>query len=243
VALAVGFAIVGLVYAPPPPGKGGGGGGDTPLCITFDNLPGDAIQSDDAGGAEVAYCDDPREKISAVIRADNGALAFSTNNTKKRVAGRTVFVDFSGCAGIDPCDAPNFPDVRFDDPPPPGDEPCCGYPDKAHIGTGRQYTGGPGAWVPGTALDLLAMEDGEEARVELGVNMVHSFDGDPSIWFLRFAPAICADTDPVTITRVDADTWEIVASESDVACLERGQAHIPKGHYNMPFGMTLKRAP
>ena len=68
-------------------------------------------------------------------------------------------------------------------------------------------------------------------------------NGDGGV--LRFGPPTgagisCPEATPLTVTRLDADTWTVEFFADDVACLA---VQGPGGHYHMPFLMTLVRIP
>ena len=54
------------------PGGGGGGGGGSetlPLCVLFDDMATDSVQSD-VGDTESPYCHDPKAKVTVFIDGD-----------------------------------------------------------------------------------------------------------------------------------------------------------------------------
>ncbi len=66
------------------------------------------------------------------------------------------------------------------------------------------------------------------------------------LWDLFFDPfnADCPGSSSVSVTRTDADTWEIGAGQTDVACLgelARGGELIFSGRYDMPFKITVQK--
>ncbi len=66
------------------------------------------------------------------------------------------------------------------------------------------------------------------------------------LWNLLFDPsnADCPGSSAVSVTRTGADTWEIEAGPSDVACLGElagGGDLIFSGRYHMPFKITVQK--
>jgi hypothetical protein len=229
------------VVADPPPGKGGGGGGhDTPLCVEFRNDVTDRILSDDPS----PYCDSVR-RIKAVLERQSGGLQLNTQTGGPRMSGgRTLWLDFALACVVDlgdPCDHPNFPDVRFEFQDP--DDTDSGYPNQGIILTGQEFEWNPDLedWEPLGKLDLFDMPEHVAIRVGLLVRLeAVDEEGDTRLWRLDFkAWAPCTGNTPAWITRLDVDTWVIEVLDTDVACLLRGQESVPNGYYHMPFRITL----
>ena len=87
------LTLPGSALADPPPHNHGGGeaGQNIAVCIMFDDAPGDGVGSDDG----TAYCDgDSNGKVTAIV-ARNFNIVLSGNNSHKKRAGRTFFLDLS----------------------------------------------------------------------------------------------------------------------------------------------------
>lgn len=238
-----------------PPGDGGhnhGGGGAEVgtrilVCITFDDLFGDGVQSDDG----TAYCDgDANGKVTAEV-GGNRHITLDGNNSNKKTAGRTLFLDLSGGLGCELsvkvdvnracnncpfgdgiCDdcvdgAPDFPNVRFETPI-PGQK--FGLPDNA------------GLVILGQDLDDLLVGN----TFYTNARLVFSVDGET--WILHWGPftnpggaTYCPESPPVLVTRVDLDTWRIQTTGDQLACLYRAPKKSDpeyRGQFVVPFGAT-----
>jgi hypothetical protein len=227
-----------------PPGGGGGGevGQEIPICIAFEESL--SIKSDGD-----IYCDgDSNRKVTAIV-GRNFSIVLETNNSKKRTAGRTLWLDLSnalGCAAsakVDVSDGfggdsdgvcdgcfdsvPDLPDVRFDTPI-SGQK--LGYPDEAKMEIlGRDLDGLQVGHMVNTNARLYFSVGGQSWVLHWGPHKV------PGGW--TYAPG----TAPVTVYRHDNDTW-IINTTGD-ACLYRDnnpphRATEYHGQVVMPFSMT-----
>lgn len=228
------------------PGGGGGGevGQDIPVCIVFDDAVGDDVKSDGD-----FYCDgDSNKKVTAIV-GRNFSIVLETNNSKKRTAGRTLWLDLGnpvGCAtsvnvdvsdgaggdvdGIcDPCfdSVPDLPAERFGTPP-LGQK--FGYPDRAKLQIwGRDLDGLRVGNAVDTSSQMNFSVGGQSWVLYWGSFKV------PGGW--TYAP----NTSAVTVTRLDNDTWRITCAGD--ACLYRDnnpphRATEYHGQVIVPFGMT-----
>ncbi len=87
-----------------------------------------------------------------------------------------------------------------------------------------------------------------EIRGDLRLKMTLKPVGVGGSWKLHFDPLDldCPGSSNITVSRVGADTWEIEAGLSDVACLERrsdvrGVDFEFVGRYRMPFKITVQK--
>jgi len=229
-----------------PPGGGGGGevGQEIPVCIAFDDAEGDGIKNDGD-----AYCDgDSNKKVTAIV-GRNFNIVLETNNSNKRTAGRTLWLDLGnpvGCAdsvnvdvsdgaggdvdGIcDECidSVPDLPVTRFGMLP-SGQQ--SGYPDSATLKIfGRDLDGLQVGNTVDTCAQMNFSVGGQSWVLYWGSFKV------PGGW--TYAP----NTSPVTVTRLDNDTWRITCAGD--ACLYRDnnpphRATEYHGQVNIPFGIT-----
>ena len=236
-----------LAAKPAKPGNGGEVGQGIEVCIAFDDTAGYGIKSDGD-----VYCGgEKKSKITAGV-GRNMAIVFDSNNSNKRTAGRTVWLDLSSSLGcvtkvdisdgaggdsdgicddcIDGPDAvPDLPIVRFGNLP---SNQKSGYPDRVKL------------VIRGRDLDGLLVGDTVETYADL------SFDVGGQSWVLRwgsytgstgrtFAPG----SDPVAVTRVDNDTWEVETTGTSTAFLYRDNnpPHLPAEHHGqflVPFAFT-----
>ena len=236
-------------------GGGGGGGGGAEVgtrilvCIKFDDLDDDGVQSDD----RTAYCDgDSDGKVTAEV-GGNRHITLDGNNSKKKTAGRTLFLDLTvplGCAGsvkVDvnracnncpfgdgTCDdcfddlGPDLPATRFGDLP---SGQRFGFPDNA------------GLVILGMDLDDLPVS----ATFDTNARLTFSVGGEA--WVLHWGPfknpgggTFCPESNPVRVTRVDLDTWRIETTGDQLACLYRTAKHADpeyRGQFVVPFGATV----
>ena len=264
------LALSGGALADPPvdgehhhDGGGGGGGGGAEVgtrilvCITFDDLVGDGVQSDwfDAGATrgDNPYCDgDSNGRVTAEV-GGNRHITLKGNKSKKKTAGRTLFLDLSvsvplGCAGsvkVDvnrPCNscpfgdgicddcvdgAPDLPATRF------GDLPSglkFGFPDNA------------GLVILGQDLDDLLVGDTFDTNARL------TFRVGGENWVLHWGPfknpgvaTYCPDSDPVRVMRENLHTWRIETTGAQRACLYRAPKNSDpeyRGQFVVAFGAT-----
>ncbi|MHC4498712.1 MAG: hypothetical protein ACYS21_06310, partial [Planctomycetota bacterium] len=213
-----------------PPGGGGGGevGQLIPVNISF--LSG-GIQSDDS--TKPVYSDgDLKKKVTAIV-GRNFNIVLEPNNSNKKTAGRTLWLDLSNAimvpvqvnvsdgAGGDVdgiCDdyvpgVPDLPTVRFG-PITSGQKSGC--PDNAKLEIlGRDLDG----------LGVVDNVEGRQSMVDTNARLKFSVGGQS--WILHWGPhkapggwTYAPGTAPVTVTRLDLDTWRIENLTGD-ACLYR----------------------
>ncbi len=204
-------------------GGGGGGGGNIAVTVTFDDLPGDGLMSDCHDCPSTCECLSPYaddvDNVGAQID-QQGNLAFGIGKAKRNhPAIRTLFFDFSDCASADPAD--------------------CTRPFFDDGGLGSGFTN---ALIFTAGVDLRAMAL-LETRDDL--SLCGTFDPSEESQALRFffdpLDDRCPGSSTITVTRIDADTWEIEAALTDVACLrEGGHDPIQRGLYHMPFKFTVQ---
>jgi len=238
---------VALAAKPSKPGNGGEVGQGIDACIVFDDLVGDGIKSDG-----FAYCGgEKKSKITAGV-GRNMTMGLDTNDSNKRTAGRTVWLDLSvslGCVSqvdisdvdgnrgpdgvCDDCidDAgPDLPEVRFGDLP-SGQK--FGYPDRAKL------------VIKGRDLDGLLV--GNTVNTYASLN----FDVGGQSWVLWWGPytsgtggvTFAPGSDPVTVERMDNDTWRVKTTGMSRAFLYRDNnpPHLPTEHHGqflVPFAFT-----
>ncbi|MBL7184947.1 MAG: hypothetical protein ISS70_01365 [Phycisphaerae bacterium] len=228
---------------------GGGGGGEVgqiiPVCITFDDAAGFGVKNDGD-----VYCDgDLKNKVTAVV-GRNFNIVFEPNNSNKRTAGRTLFLDLSafqtcgnsvnvdvsdgeggGSDGIcDECfdSVPDLPIARFGTPP-LGQK--AGYPDNAKLE------------ILGRDLDGLLVGNTVKTNGRLKFSV-----GDQD-WVLHYGPhevpggaTPAPGTEPVTVERLDNDTWRIVSVTGDACLYRRDNPPHAAAEYHgqvlVPFGFT-----
>ena len=228
------------------PGNGGGGevGQEIAVCLAFDDADGDGIKTDGD-----AYCDgDEKKKVTAIV-GRNISIVLNTNNSNKRTAGRTLWLDLSRAVGCEDsvkvdvsdgaggdvdgiCDdclnaVPDLPTVRFGTLV-PGQK--RGYPDSASLEIlGRDLDGLlVGDWVA-TNARLKFSVGGEDWILHWGPHTV------PGGW--TYAPG----TAPVTVTRDGLDVWRVVSIGE--ACLYRNNNRPHRateyyGQVTVPFAFT-----
>ncbi len=229
--------------------SGGGGGGETgqtiPVCITFDDAPGDGIMSDGStyrGG-------DKKSKVGAAV-GRNMAIVLDSNSSNKTTAGRTVWLDLGsrlGCISqvdvtdldgmrgadgfCDYCDddtGPDLPAGRFGTLP-SGQK--FGFPDRAKL------------VVRGRDLDGLLVGDTVKTYADL------SFEVGGQSWKLQWGPYTIRDlptyapgSEPVTVYRADNDTWVVTTTGASTAFLylDNKQTGMLEHHgqFLVPFTFT-----
>ncbi|MCP4247423.1 MAG: hypothetical protein GY778_10285 [bacterium] len=230
-------------------GGGGGGGGEVgqhiAVCITFDE--GLGIATDDL--TDPSYCEgDSNGKVTARVGRNFG-ITLDGNNTNRKTAGRTFFLDVSagrGCAGsvnvdVDACVGcddcvdglePDLPATRFGDPPL---DQKFGFPDNAKLGIGGQDLDGlPVGHTFETRARLRFSVGREDYRLEWG-----PFKGPGG----SLAPTRCPESDPVIVTRVDNDTWTFETTGEHRACMYIDDKFIQckmvyLGQFVVPFRAT-----
>lgn len=137
-----------------------------------------------------------------------------------------------------------------------------GEPDTAIRKFFLDFTGcaSPGECTPPFAADLtqggsvFASKQGDLLKIPVGgtvgdykLQVVFRLPTDPSHpWFVYFAPGNCPGSSPISVTRVDQNTWRFAADgDSAVACLERQEGsvgeHSSHGLYKMPLAITAVR--
>ncbi|MHC4165587.1 MAG: hypothetical protein ACYSWQ_01365 [Planctomycetota bacterium] len=227
---------------------GGGGGGETgqliSVGIAFDGTEGYGIKND----GDVYIDGELKGKVTAVV-GRNFNIVLGTNNSNKRTAGRTLWLDLSNRSTCDAsvkvdvsdgaggdvdgiCDdcldsVPDLPAARFGTLP-SGQK--SGYPDSATLK------------IRGRDLDGLLYGN----TVDTSAQMNFSVGGQS--WVLYWGPhkvpggwTYAPGTGPVTVYRYDNNTW-IITSTGD-ACLYRDnnpphRATEYHGQVNVPFVMT-----
>lgn len=208
-------------------GGGGGGGGDSggtiPVTATFRDFQGDDLEPvPDRLMSDFRDCPETFDCLSPYTHKVDGVSAgISTRGNFRMTLAkgnqtpiRTIFYDFSDCIE-GPCEPP-FP---------------FGF-------TVR------GANVHATGVNMREMSVGE-VRGDLSLVVTILPEGSGS-WLLFFDPASPngSGSTYITLTRIDADTWEIEAGIDDVATLARQASageRIFSGLYRMPFKITVQK--
>jgi hypothetical protein len=238
------------------PGGGGGkpgGGGEVaqeiPVCIAFDE--GGSIgsdESDESGG--IPYCDgDARGKVTAIV-GRNFSIVLETNNSKKRTAGRTLWLDLSGGLGCDLSVKVDVSDGAGGDPDGVCDECFDSVPDLPTERFGTLPSGQKLGYPDSAKLEILGRDlDGLRVGNTVDTNARLSFSVGGQSWILQYGPhkvpggwTYAPGTAPVTLTRVDNDTWHIESLTGE-ACLYRDnnpphRATEYHGQLLVPFSAT-----
>lgn len=206
-------------------GDGGGGGGVLRVNVEFrddvndSDSPTDGLQS--IGGTY-------KHKEQNVSAGIGGSGEFTLKLTKgNQLAMRTLFLDFT-CVSEDTDDC--NPAFQLDDSP-------NSSGDSVGLLT-----------IATTRVDLLALTETETRHdlrlsLQLDLNLIGG-----GLWHLGYAAdgfGICPGGNDIDVTRISADTWKIVATSLDKACLVKrdgtAMGDIPSGLYSMPFEMTVKK--
>ena len=218
------LALSGNSLANPPDGdgnhnhSGGGGGGTIPVTVTFRDFPGDDVDPvpDRLMSDGLGDYIHKVDKVGAGISTrGNFRMALTKGN---QPAIRTLFYDFSDCVSPGECFPP--------------------FTEGFSVGPASVATSGSG-------IDLLEMLVGEvrdDVRLIMSLNL-NSVGGGG--WRLFFDPSFPngSGSTYVTVTRIDADTWEIEAGLTDVVGLAEqsgGGELIFSGLYHMPFKITVQ---
>ena len=141
----------------------------------------------------------------------------------KQAAIRMLFFDFSDCASgpADPsCDSPFLP-----------------LSDGFSVGPLNVFTSG---------IDLRAMGNGDK-KTDVDLMVALNLDSvGGGLWRLFFglSNGECSGASDIDVKRVDDITWEIEATQEDIACLMGNTTHQGgnstfRGLYHMPFKLTL----
>ena len=250
------LTLPGSALADPPPHNHGGGeaGQNIAVCIMFDDAPGDGVLSDDGA----AYCDgDSNGRVTAIV-SRNFNIVLGGNNSHKKRAGRTFFLDLSvdlTCNGsvkvdvnrpsasgpfgdgiCDPCSdtVPDFPNVRFGTPI---QDQKFGFPDNAEfVILGRDLD------------DVLVIANPPLVGPTFATIGLLIFSVDGETWELHWVPfrnpgggTFCPESDPVIVTRTTNDTWTFESTGGHLACLYRAPKNSDpeyRGQFFVPFFAT-----
>lgn len=226
------LVLPGSVLANPPDengnhSHGGGGGGTIPVTATFRDFQGDNLEpvpdrmmSDFHDCPTTGDCLSPYidgvDKVGAGISTRGNFRMTLTKGNQSPI--RTIFFDFSDCI-----EGPCEPSFTF------------GF-----------STGQTNMFTSGSGIDLKEMFVGE-VRDDLTLGMALDLTSvDLGVWELFFDPsnARCSGSNYISVTRVDADTWEIEAGIDDVVCLAKlggGGEFIFSGLYRMPFKIIVQK--
>lgn len=215
-------------------GKGGKGGGKSkggsgfsaegadqlPLTITFDDAPGDRMQSDSVPYVDSDIQGAPDEALAAHIfvgsSGNYGNLYLLTSNT----VDRTVYMDVSDCQA-DCDDQPEFS---------PGSQ--AGFlPVALKVIATEAVSNG-----------FCGMGNGD--TITAPMEITYNLDGIEQPGFVHFNPGIkgkspCRGTgtsEEVSVQRVDDVTWRLLGS---AACIVKPGGRDAGGQVNMPFGFTV----
>ena len=231
----LGFAIAGFADHKPGHKKpGGGGGGSIPLTVTFRDCTGsafgDGLEDEPCPGEGFNFFKDRIKSDSMGPYSDKVdnvgtsidtqgqfALRLGSGSKRNQPVIRTLFLDFSDCVSVpEEC---NPPFVRGST-------------------TGSWFTSGVNLREMGIP----------ETRGDLRLKMTLKPVDSEFSWKLHFDPLDldCPGSSTITVSRVDADTWEIKAGQDAVACLERrsdvrGVDFEFKGLYHMPFKILVQK--
>ena len=216
------LALCGNSLANPPDGDGnhnhgggGGGGGKIPVTVTFRDFLGDGLKSDCHDCQTTCDCLSPYIAGAVITTLGNFRMGLGSKGNQPVI--RTLFFDFSDCIE-GPCEPP--------------------FEDGFSVGSVNMFTSGSG-------IDLREMLVGE-VRDDLSLIMGLNLDSvENGLWRIFFDPLNdrCEGSTFITVRRVAADTWEIEAGLTDVACLVEvvgGGEFIFSGSYHMPFKITIK---
>lgn len=235
-----------------PPGDGGGGevGQEIAVCVAFDDAS--CIRSDaDSPQGQVPYCDgDANGKVTAIV-GRNFSIVLETNNTKKRTAGRTLYLDLSslpGCAGSVPVDVSDGAGGTSDGV---CDDCVDGVPDLPTVRFGTLPSGQKVGYPEKAKLEILGRDlDGLRVGYSVATNARLSFTVGGQSWVLHYGPhkvpggwTYAPGTGAVTVSRTDNDTWRVESGALGEACLYRDnnpphRATEYHGQVLAPFGMT-----
>ena len=221
--LILGFTLIALGYAVPAFAVNCVKNPTHPKCPGGGGGGGDGVATvafrDDIGLPDRIRSDggpytDGEQKVQTHVGERTGTFSLRLSKGNQ-AAIRTLFLDFSDCASPGQCSPP--------------------FMQGSSVGPLNVVTYG---------IDLRAMVVGDttDLRLRVIINLKIVGGGE---WRLNFDPvnSECTGDSTIGVTRTAADTWEIEADQSDVACLTGnlggGAGYVFSGLYHMPFKLTV----